>query len=288
MNVFATPTQQPPSVFNAMAERFGMDRRAFESTIKATIMPANVQVSDEQVAAFLLVAKKYDLNPFTKEIFAFPNRGGIQPIVSIDGWLKIINEHPQFDGLEFEDKLDDKGGLIAVTCRIYRRDRSRPTSVTEYMAECRGNTDTWKRWPARMLRHKAAIQAARYAFGFSGIMDPDEADRLESVSAPAAVTAVQMPRSRSASAPEPAPEPVADDTQDAEFNEGGAGEAEPAAEEQVEPGIHGLSDSQQRILATRAEVAGFDIAGVLKRWPRVDASNLNEVLATLRDLADAA
>jgi hypothetical protein len=29
-----------------------------------------------------------------------------------------------------------------------------------------------------MLRHKAAIQAARYAFGFAGIMEPDEAERI--------------------------------------------------------------------------------------------------------------
>ena len=29
-----------------------------------------------------------------------------------------------------------------------------------------------------MLRHKALIQAARYAFGFSGVMDEDEAGRI--------------------------------------------------------------------------------------------------------------
>jgi len=29
-----------------------------------------------------------------------------------------------------------------------------------------------------MLRHKATIQAARYAFGFSGIVDQDEAERI--------------------------------------------------------------------------------------------------------------
>jgi hypothetical protein len=29
-----------------------------------------------------------------------------------------------------------------------------------------------------MLRHKAMIQAARYAFGFAGIYDPDEAERI--------------------------------------------------------------------------------------------------------------
>jgi hypothetical protein len=32
----------------------------------------------------------------------------------------------------------------------------------------------------RMLRHKALIQAARLAFGFSGIYDQDEAERIVS------------------------------------------------------------------------------------------------------------
>ena len=29
-----------------------------------------------------------------------------------------------------------------------------------------------------MLRHKALIQCARYAFGFAGLIDPDEAERM--------------------------------------------------------------------------------------------------------------
>src|SRR3954470_23204855 len=47
------------------------------------------------------------------------------------------------------------------------------------MAECRQSTDAWAKWPARMLRHKAVIQAARMAFGFAGIVDPDEAARMK-------------------------------------------------------------------------------------------------------------
>lgn len=177
---------QTPSVMATMATRFGMDKRAFESTLMNTIMPQDRNgqgPSQEQVAAFLVVAKKYSLNPFTKEIFAFPAKGGgIQPIVSIDGWLKIINDHPQFDGMEFDDQHDD-GRLVAVTCRIFRKDRTHPTTVTEYLSECIRSTEPWGKWPARMLRHKATIQAARYAFGFSGIVDPDEAERMESVGA---------------------------------------------------------------------------------------------------------
>src|ERR1041385_230349 len=94
----AEPKAQLPeirSVIADMAMRFGMEREAFERTIKQTVMPANANVSNEQLVAFLVVAKEYNLSPFTKEIFAFPGRnGGIQPIVSIDGWLKIINSHP--------------------------------------------------------------------------------------------------------------------------------------------------------------------------------------------------
>lgn len=159
-----------------MAERFNVDQKQLIDTIKATCFGGK-EASSEQLMQFMMVANEYKLNPFTKEIYAFPARGGVQPIVSIDGWLNIINSHPDFDGMEFTDQLSDSGDLIAVTCRMYRKDRSHPTEVTEYMQECRRNTDTWKSWPARMLRHKATIQAARYAFGFSGIFEQDEIER---------------------------------------------------------------------------------------------------------------
>jgi len=168
------------SLLRAMAERYGMEPDRFRDVIVNTVLPANERqrVTNEQLAAFLLVAHEHNLNPLTREIYAFPTKGGgIQPIVSIDGWLKLINSHPEFDGMEFEDHLDSQGRLVAITCRMFRKDRSRPTEATEYMEECRRNTETWRRWPRRMLRHKATIQAARYAFGFSGIVDEDEAER---------------------------------------------------------------------------------------------------------------
>lgn len=158
-----------------MAERFDMQPAEFERTVRSTVCPQNI--TNEQFVAFLMVAKEYSLNPITKQIYAFPSKGGIVPIVSIDGWLRIINEHPQFDGMEFVDNVVD-GKLMSITCRMYRKDRARPTEVTEYMGECIRGTDTWKQWPARMLRHKATIQAARYAFGLAGIYDEDEAQRI--------------------------------------------------------------------------------------------------------------
>ena len=164
-----------------MAKKHKFNPQEMENILRKTIMPANNEnISNEQFLSFLSVAHEYDLNPLTKEIYAFPSKnGGIQPIVSVDGWLSIINNHSMLDGIEFTDTLDSNNKLISVTCKIYRKDRSHPIEVTEYMAECYRPTDPWKKWPSRMLRHKSLIQCARYAFGLSGIIDEDEAERYK-------------------------------------------------------------------------------------------------------------
>lgn len=189
-------TREPPkrSVLLAMASRFGMEAAAFEATVRATCGCAGA--TREEFAAFLLVANEYGLNPVTREIYAFPKKGGgIQPIVGVDGWMRMANAHPEFDGLEVDFQHDDAGKLLSATARVHRRDRSHPVVVTEYLAECYRNTDPWK-MPHRMLRHKAAIQGIRYAFGFAGIMEPDEAEgmveRATPTPEPRAVQALPM------------------------------------------------------------------------------------------------
>ena len=183
-------SEQAISLFAGLAQNAGLSEAAFLSTIKSTVFPQKgANATNEQLAAFLMVAKQYSLNPLTKEIFAFPANGGIQPVVSIDGWMKLINSHPEFDGMTFADALDDAGNILAITCKMYRKDRKHPIEATEYLAECKRTTDVWKQWPRRMLRHKATIQAARYAFGFAGIVDPDEAERGQIVNAEIVVEA---------------------------------------------------------------------------------------------------
>ena len=162
-----------------MAAKFNMERAAFVQALKETAVPANI--TDGQFAAFLMVAKEHNLNPLTREIYAFPAQGGIRPIVSIDGWMKIINNHKQYDGMKSTDNLDKAGNLMSITIQIFRKDREHSIEVTEYMKECMRNTQPWKQWPARMLRHKAMIQAARIAFSFSGMEDQDEYDRGDHV-----------------------------------------------------------------------------------------------------------
>ena len=116
------------------------------------------------------------LVPFTREIHAFTSGDkGVVPIVGIDGWTKIVNTRGDFDGLEFDDVSDEQGGPVAVTCRMFVKGRSHPVAVTERFSECKRNSIPWQTMPWRMLRHKAYMQAARYAFGLAGIYDEDEA-----------------------------------------------------------------------------------------------------------------
>ncbi|EJF82724.1 phage recombination protein Bet [Bartonella rattimassiliensis] len=169
------------SPLTTMASRYGFSHEQFRKTIIKTCI--NHNFSDEEFAAFISVANTYGLNPLTKEIYALPKRGGgIIPVVSIDGWIKIIKSNPHFDGMTFQDQIDNDGNLIAIKCAIRLKGIKDPIEVTEYLNECKQKTDTWQKYPARMLRHKATIQCARYAFGFSGIYEEDEADRINEAS----------------------------------------------------------------------------------------------------------
>lgn len=160
---------------NDLAEKLSISGDGVEliKTLKETAFKGNV--SDANMVALLVIAKQYGLNPWTNEIYAFSGKaGGIVPIVGVDGWFRIINSHPQFDGVEFEQD-DEK-----CTCIIYRKDRSHPTRITEYLSECYKDTAPWKSHPKRMLRHRAMIQAARIAFGFS-LVDEDEKDNIKDI-----------------------------------------------------------------------------------------------------------
>jgi phage recombination protein Bet len=172
METQITASQPKQSALAVMAGKYNVEPAKLLETLKNTVFRG---ASNDELLALVVVSNEYGLNPLTKEIYAFPAKGGgIVPVVSIDGWLRMMNDHPQFDGIDYEFEHDEQGKLISCTSVIHRKDRAHPTRVTEYLAECRRNTEPWK-MERRMLRHKATIQGARVAFGFSGITDEDDA-----------------------------------------------------------------------------------------------------------------
>lgn len=174
-NVAKIEERKPrPTALAALAMRLNVSEGTLTSTLKNTVFKG---ASNEEFVSLVIVANAYNLNPMLKEIFAFPAKGGgIIPVVSVDGWIRIINEHPAFDGIEFNDFTDEDGKLYAIESVIHRRDRTHPIKITEYMDECKGAGPAWQKTPKRMLRHRALIQGGRVAFGFSGIYAEDDAD----------------------------------------------------------------------------------------------------------------
>ena len=155
-----------------MAGRLSVDPNKLLDTLKATCFKG---ASAEEMLVLVAVSNRYGLDPLTKQIYAFPSKGGITPVVSVDGWLHILNSQPQFDGIEFLFEDGPDGKPASVTAVVYRKDRTHATKVTEYFAECFRPTEPWRQFPRRMLRHKAVKEAVRVAFGISGITDEDEA-----------------------------------------------------------------------------------------------------------------
>ena len=189
-------TYKPPSVIEKMAGKYSVDPTKLLSILGATAFKQSDGGAPtvDQMAALLVVADQYGLNPFTREIYAFADkRAGIVPVVGVDGWSRIINEHPASDGFEFRESENMAAPEYGKPCPewmeviIYRKDRGHPIIIREhinevyrppYMKDGRPIPGPWQTHTNRMFRHKTLIQGARVAYGFTGIFDEDEADRI--------------------------------------------------------------------------------------------------------------
>jgi phage recombination protein Bet len=190
-----TTTPPKPSALAVMATRFNVEPAKLLENLKQTVFKG---ASDAELMTLCIVASEYGLNPFLKEIYAFPAKGGgIVPVVSVDGWIHLMNSNPLFDGIKF-NTTEEGGKPISCTAVIGVKGRSMPVEVTEYFAECFRATEPWKTAPFRMLRHKALIQGARVAFGLSGIMDEEDAARAAK---PVAGSVIDIMPTRPAPAP---------------------------------------------------------------------------------------
>lgn len=170
-------TVAKPSAINLMASRMSVEPAKLYATLKSTVFK---NATDEELLALVVVSNEYDLNPLLREIFAFPSKGGgITPVVSVDGWNKMLIRQKDFDGIEFDFTDDEAGNVHSCTATVHVKNRSHPMKITEYFAECKRNTDNWNNMPRRMLRNRTLCQASRMAFGISGVQHEEEALDVE-------------------------------------------------------------------------------------------------------------
>ena len=182
------PVLTAPSIVDRSVQRSGL---SYDSFVRLIIQSALSRLSfwtQTDLDRLLLLAERLGLDPLNNEIYATEvvaesgKKSRIVYVVGVDGWSKIINSHPQFDGMKFVESAPGDDELpLYIECTIYRKDRKVATSIREYMYEAHTSQGAWLTHPRRMLRHKAMVQCARVCFGLSGFYDPDEAFRINQI-----------------------------------------------------------------------------------------------------------
>ena len=184
---FAATQNLLPSVgkiIERSVERCGLPLDGFIKHLTQTALSRLCVWSENDLKRLLIAAERLGLDPLNNEIYAI--QGGGDPlspvllVVSVNGWSRILNANPAFDGMHFLESIETLDSIPQwIECTIHRKDRSVPTTVREYLCEVRGTHSAWLSHPRRMLRHKAMVQCARICFGLVGIYDPDEAMRIQ-------------------------------------------------------------------------------------------------------------
>ena len=135
-----------------------------EGELKAWV-DLQIEVPAKTILSLLRTMQCLRLDPLCEEIgFTQYDDGQWQVLITIEGCSKLLNQHPQFNGLIFNQAETLIDGVPEwIECAIYRKDREVPTTVREYLTEVRGENAIWQKMPRRMLRHRALQQCVRLA-----------------------------------------------------------------------------------------------------------------------------
>jgi hypothetical protein len=273
----------------------------------------------EYVAGSDLVPKDYRDKPANVAVAVqWGMELGLSPLQAVQN-IAVINGRPTMWGdmcvalvqsqPDFVDMIDEpmmKGDEV-VGYRVTVKRKGRTPVIRTFTTDdakaagLLGKAGPWQQYRARMLLNRARAFAIRdsYADALRGMSVREEVEDAipgeysvldRGSSSPAPV--VEMPKPKAAAAPAPA---AANVESAAEPEQQGEGTGTPAVEKSAaqptpagEPGIHGLSDAQRRILKTRCNAANVPDAELLERYPRIDTTNLNAVMAWLGECAEKA
>ena len=160
-----------------------------KDVLKRTVAKA---ATNDEFEMFMHLAKQYGLDPFQKEIFFWKYDKDPTIMTSRDGYLKIANHHPEFngyvadvvyendsfkklmDGVEHNYQLKDRGAIIGAYCLVYRKDRAFPVYVFAPYEDYKRNSQVWSNYPNAMILKCAESMALKRAFSVSGLVSKEE------------------------------------------------------------------------------------------------------------------
>lgn len=122
-----------------------------------------VMVPKLTLLALLRIARENSLDPLKEEVaLALYQDSHWQTYITTEGYSRILNRHPAFDGIAFNQSAEESHGVpIWMECSIYRKDRIIPIVVREYFEEVKREEVIWQKMPRRMLRNRVMQQCAK-------------------------------------------------------------------------------------------------------------------------------
>lgn len=157
--------------------------------------------TENDLRHFIYLCREYNLDPLKKEIYLIRCGGKYVAITSRDGYLKIANVNPHFDGIESDvvyqgDKIIkrengslsieygdahlmfDKSKLSGAFCSVFRKDRSKATTVFVSIKDYyKKNTPIWEQYTNAMILKVAEAMALKRAFAISGLVTKEEIEK---------------------------------------------------------------------------------------------------------------
>jgi len=167
-----------------------MEKKEDTEFIKKMFAPDATQ---EEFRLFLELSKRYNLDPFKRQIFLIKNKKRPNEpatiMVSHAGMLHLAHESGKFGGMEtYVITKDGKTALICnqdeiagAVCYVYRTDWNKPlmhaVSLKEYYRKMPpGYKNIWDEKRITMIKKVAEAGALRRAFDTGGLYTEDEMD----------------------------------------------------------------------------------------------------------------
>lgn len=143
--------------------------------------------NEDEFMVFLELAKRYNLDPFKRQIYLLKSRNSNEPatiMTSHAGLIHIAHESGKWAGMKTllitkegkEVLVCDPDNIAGAVCYIWRTDWKEPlihaVSFNEYVRRI----DIWQTKPQTMIKKVAEAGALRRAFDLGGLYTPEEMD----------------------------------------------------------------------------------------------------------------
>ncbi len=154
--------------------------------------------SDDELKLFLHLASRYDLDPFTRQIWFIKYGDDAHIFTGRDGFLHIAHRSGAFNGMnttlreepvpfeiKFFNKRDKrwealkKPSQFVAVCTVYRKDMSEPFVCEVWESEYSTGQGLWPTKRRVMIQKVAEASTLRRAFDISGLYLPEEVSENE-------------------------------------------------------------------------------------------------------------